>query len=141
MVQPPASAPWPEGGAHQQGPAVTPGYLYQVGDIGVTADTIVTYRGTAPLAGSTWLAIDQSRVEEKIPVWAIVMAVIFASLCLIGLLFLLVKEQQISGHVEVRVQSGEFWHVTHVPVIDAGHVPWIMHQVSLIQGQAQRPAL
>ncbi|MEL7156340.1 MAG: hypothetical protein AAFN30_07050 [Actinomycetota bacterium] len=139
MAQPPASSPWPaEGGGPQPGPVAPAGYLYQVGDIGVTADTIVTYRGTAPLAGSTWLAIDQSRVEEKIPVWAIVMAVIFASLCLIGLLFLLVKEQQISGHVEVRVQSGEFWHVTHVPVIDAGHVPWIMHQVSLIQTQAHR---
>lgn len=133
MVEPQAAAPWPQ--------QPVSGYLYQVGDIGVTADAIVTYRGTAQLSGSTWIAIDQSRTEDKIPTWAIVMAVIFASACLLGLLFLLIKEQRTTGHVEVRVQSGEFWHVTHVPVIDAGHVPWVMNQVSLIQSQAHRPAL
>lgn len=133
MVQPSDAVPNPQYGVPAQS-----GYLYRVGDIGVTADSIVTYRGAAPLAGSNWFAVDYSRVENKIPVWAIVMAVIFASLCLIGLLFLLVKEEQVTGHVEVRVQSGQFSHVTHVPVVDAGHAPWVMNQVNQIQFAAHQ---
>ncbi len=131
MAQPSDGVPGP-----QYGHPAPSGYLYQVGDIGVTADSIVTYRGTAPLAGSTWLALDHSKVENKIPVWAIVMAVVFASLCLIGLLFLLVKEEQTTGFVEVRVQSGQFWHVTHIRVVDAGHAPWVLNQVGQIQATA-----
>ena len=134
MVQPPASEP-PIGGYPQPGP-VAPGYLYQLGDIGVTADTIVTHRGTAPLAGSQWYLANYTRYEQKIPTWAIVMAVVFATLCLLGLLFLLVKEPKITGHMEITVQSGSFQHATYVLVVDEGHVHWITSQVSQIQAYA-----
>ena len=133
MAQPPNAVPGP----HYGNPAQS-GYLYQVGDIGVTVDSIVTYRGTAPLAGSTWLVLDHSRVENKIPIWAIIMAVAFFSFCFLGLLFLLVKEEQVTGYVEVRVQSGPFWHVTHIRVVDPGHAPWILNQVSQIQAAAHQ---
>ncbi|MEM9132902.1 MAG: hypothetical protein AAF962_18570 [Actinomycetota bacterium] len=128
MAEPPNAEP----GAPYEHPAPS-GYLHQVGDIGVTADSIVTYRGTAPLAGSSWLVLDHSRVENKIPLWAIILAVIFFSLCFLGLLFLLIKEDKVAGYVEVRVQSGEFWHATHIPVVDPGHAPWILDQVGQIQ--------
>ena len=133
MVQPPNAVPGPP----YANPAPS-GYLYQVGDIGVTADSIVTHRGTAPLAGSTWQAIDYSRVQKKIPVWAIIMAIVFAAFCLLGLLFLLVKEDQLNGYVEVRVQSGPFSHVTLVQVVDFGHAPWVMNQVNQIQVAAHQ---
>ena len=43
-----------------------------------------------------------SRTEEKIPAHAIVLAVIFFIFCLLGLLFLLMKEKTTTGFVRSR---------------------------------------
>jgi len=91
-------------------------YLLTIGDIGVTSDTIVTPNGTAPLAGSQWIATDMTRTESKIPTWAIVMAIVFAIFCLLGLFFLLVKERVTTGYVDVGVRSGDLYHRTQIPV-------------------------
>jgi hypothetical protein len=108
----PASAPVPAAA-----PAPKPGgYLLTIGDIGVTPDTIVTPNGAAPLAGSQWIATDMTRTESKIPTWAIVLAIVFAIFCLLGLFFLLVKERVTTGYVDVSVRSGELYHRTQVPV-------------------------
>lgn len=139
MSEPPyVPRPGPQPGGHGFQSYGSQGYVFQVGDIGITNDSIVTYNGTAPLAGSSWMALDHSRTEDKIPTWAIVLAVLFFILCFLGLLFLLVKEKRISGYVEVRVQSGNFWHVTQIPVSAEGHVDYLLGQVSQIQAFAYR---
>lgn len=104
-----------------------------IGDIGVTRHWVVTPNGSAPLAGSQWITRDMTRVESKIPTWAIVLAIIFALLCLVGLLFLLVKEPQTRGHIEVSVQNGTLYHVTQIPVVSAAQIDQIRQQVHQAQ--------
>lgn len=119
------------------GEAAEPGghdpIVLTVGDIGITRHWVVTPNGSAPLAGSQWIARDMTRTETKIPTWAIVLAIVFAFLCLIGLLFLLVKEKQTTGHFEVSVRSGSLYHVTQIPV--SGE--WQIAQVRGLVNQAQ----
>lgn len=107
-VPKPAAGPSP---AQGQDPIIL-----TIGDIGVTQHWVVTPNGSAPLAGSQWIGRDMTRTETKIPAWAIVLAIIFFLACLVGLLFLLVKEKTTTGHFEVSVRSGALYHVTQIPV-------------------------
>ena len=59
--------------------------LLQIGDIGITSTHIITPNGVASLTGSSWVASDQTRTEEKIPAYAIVLAVLFFLACFLGL--------------------------------------------------------
>ncbi len=128
---PTPSVPQPSGDAQ---PAMgTDPIVLTVGDIGVTRNWVVTPNGTQPLAGSQWIARDMTRTASRIPAWAIVMAIIFALLCLLGLLFLLVKEQYTTGYVEVSVQSRNLFHVSQIPVSSAYQVDQIRQQVSQAQ--------
>ena len=61
-----------------------------------------------------WNATDMSRTEEKIPTHAIILAVIFFLFCLLGLLFLLMKERRTTGFIQVMVTSGGKHHSTMV---------------------------
>jgi hypothetical protein len=98
------------------------GYLLTIGDIGVTQDLVVTPNGHGPLKGSQWIVTDMSRTDTKIPTVAIVLAIIFAIFCLIGLLFLLMKERYTTGYVEVTVQTGNVLHKVQIPVSDPSQV-------------------
>jgi hypothetical protein len=108
-------------------------FLLTIGDIGITPQWVVTPNGHAPLSGSQWIAMDMSRTESKIPTWAIIMAILFALLCLIGLFFLLVKEERTTGYVEVSVRSGDLYHRTQLPVSDQ----WAVQQIRQLVAQAQ----
>ncbi|MFI1013736.1 hypothetical protein [Streptomyces sp. NPDC020965] len=99
--------------------------LVAIGDITVLSDSIVTPAGTMPLKGAIWNATDLSRTEEKIPTYAIVLAVIFAFACLLGLLFLLMKDRQTTGFIQVSVTSGGKHHSTMIPA----QQPHAFHQV------------
>ena len=88
--------------------------MLSFGDITVMNDSIVTPSGTMPLKGAVWTATDMSRTEEKIPTVAIVLAIIFVLLCLIGLLFLLMKEKKTTGFIQVTVTSGGRHHSTMI---------------------------
>jgi hypothetical protein len=115
-------------------------FLLTIGDIGVTPHWVVTPNGNAPLAGSQWIAMDMSRTERTIPGWAIVLAIVFAIFCLIGLLFLLVKEETTTGYVEVSVRSGDVYHRTQLPVssqADVFHVRQLVGQAQSLAAQAQ----
>ncbi len=118
----------------------TAAFAVTIGDIGVTTDLIVTPNGNAPLAGSRWIVLDQSRTERKIPTWAIVLAIIFALACLLGLLFLLVKEDRTTGYVEVSVMSGSLNHVTQIPIRNEGEIAQVrqrVHQAQTLAAAAQ----
>jgi len=129
-VSPPA-VPQPAGGL--QSPDATDPIVLTIGDIGVTRNWVVTPNGTARLDGSQWIARDMTRTESKIPTWAIVLAVVFALLCLLGLLFLLAKEKYTTGYVEVSVQAGNLFHATQIPVSSQYQVAQIRQQVSQAQ--------
>jgi hypothetical protein len=111
-------------------------FMVTIGDIGVSRHRIVTPNGAADLADSQWIVRDMTRTETKIPGWAIVLAIIFALACLLGLLFLLVKERTMSGYVEVQVQSGPLLHVTQIPASDPSQVAYVRQLVSYAQSLA-----
>ena len=87
-----------------------------LGDIYVTPDWVLTPNGSAPVGEVHWFAAERTHTEEYIPTWAIVLAVVFALLCLLGLLFLLAKERRMVGFVEVSVQGPGLFHLTQLPV-------------------------
>lgn len=90
--------------------------LVTIGDIGVTPSTVVTPSGTRPVGQVQWMFTDMSRTTQAIPVWAIVCTIVFFIFCLLGLLFLLVKETRTEGHVQIVVQGRGFLHTTQLPV-------------------------
>lgn len=105
-----------QGGPGMEAPLVV------IGDIIVTQSWVVTPSGTVPVGSVTWTFTDMSITSEAIPAWAIVCAVLFAVLCLLGLLFLLVKESRTRGGVQVVVQGPGLLHATQIPV-------WALDQV------------
>jgi hypothetical protein len=80
-------------------------WLVEIGDIGVTPTSVVTPTGTAPIGEVTFLFTDMTHTTQEIPTWAIVLAVVFFVFCLLGLLFLLVKETRTQGAVQIVVQG------------------------------------
>ncbi|WCD88231.1 hypothetical protein KPP03845_104636 [Streptomyces xanthophaeus] len=101
-----------------------------LGDISIAGDQIITPSGTMPLKGAMWNATDFSRTEEKIPTHAIVLAIVFALFCLIGLLFLLMKEKVTTGYIQITVTSGGRHHSTMIPATDAHTYAWVMSQIN-----------
>ncbi|MEU9111177.1 hypothetical protein AB0D04_05070 [Streptomyces sp. NPDC048483] len=135
---PPAAGPgFPPGAPQQPAPGVVPGQALQpagmalsLGDIAVTGDTIMTPAGPMPLKGAVWTATDMSRTEEKIQTAGIVLAIVFFFFCLLGLLFLLMKERVTIGFVQVTVTSGGRHHSTMIPVQSPEQVMFVMNQVN-----------
>jgi hypothetical protein len=129
----PASPPLPSSAVSP----ITQPFLMTIGDIGITSDRVVTPNGTGPLAGSQWICTDMSRTESKMPAVAIILAIVFALLCLIGLLFLLMKERVTTGYVEVSVRTGDIYHKVQIPIHNADRVAQIREQVNKAQVMAQ----
>jgi hypothetical protein len=121
-------------------PPLSQAFLLTIGDIGVTANQIVTPNGSGALAGSQWIFTDTSRTESKIPGVAIILAIVFALLCLIGLLFLLMRETTTTGYVEVTVRSGSIFHKTQIPVNNQQKIDEVRQLVSKAQALAMRAA-
>ncbi|MDJ0382849.1 hypothetical protein [Streptomyces sp. G-G2] len=111
-------------------PYAAPGASFALGDITVAGDQIITPSGPMPLKGAMWNATDFSRTEEKIPTSSIVLAVVFAVFCLLGLLFLLMKEKVTTGYIQVTVTSGGRHHATMIPATDMNTFPWVMNQLN-----------
>ncbi|MFD6337627.1 hypothetical protein [Streptomyces sp. NPDC060131] len=122
---------YPQSGAPYPVPTGGPGApLVSIGDITVVGDSIITPSGTLPLKGAVWNATDMSRTEEKIPTHAIILAVVFFIFCLLGLLFLLMKEKTTTGFIQVTVTSGGRHHSTMIPANHAGTFQMVMGQIS-----------
>ncbi|MFH8571707.1 hypothetical protein [Streptomyces sp. NPDC017993] len=129
---PPNAAPQPGPGdfSGQQPAGGAMGMSLSLGDIAVTGDTIMTPAGPMPLKGAIWTATDMSRTEEKIPAHAVVLAIVFFLFCLLGLLFLLMKERVTTGFVQVTVNSGGRHHSTMIPVQSREQVMFVLNQVN-----------
>lgn len=142
----PAEPYGPQTGGYQAPPgygAQPPGGevpLLTIGDIAITPSTVITPAGRLPVRGSTWTMTDMSRTEEKTPAWAIIAAIlIFWWTCLLGLLFLLVKERQTSGYIQVTVQGGGVFHSTMVPAHSPATSAQVMQQVNYVRNLSATP--
>jgi hypothetical protein len=65
-----------------------------------------TERPRPPAWLSQWLAADVSTTQRRIPTWAFVLAIVFVLFFLLGLLFLLVREEVTRGYVRCPSEAG-----------------------------------
>jgi hypothetical protein len=96
--------------------------LIQIGDISADRHWVQTPTGSVPTAQATWTVQDMTRREQGIPTYAIVLAVVFFLFCFLGLLFLLVKEDRVTGWLQVTVQGPGFVHTTQIPAYNEATV-------------------
>ncbi|TDD28691.1 hypothetical protein E1287_32250 [Actinomadura sp. KC06] len=89
--------------------------LLQIGDISLTSAHVLLPYGRYPLHGATWTIQDSTQVTEGIPTVAIVLTVVFVWFCLLGLLFLLMKERRYLGFVTISVTGPGFHHTAQFP--------------------------
>jgi hypothetical protein len=110
----------------------------QLGQIACTDTRVHTPIGSYPLAGTTWTVTNQSYLTESIPAWAIVAAIVFFIFCLLGLLFLLVKERRITGSVQVSVQGPGFAYSSLIPANSEMALYQVTERVNWIRAQVAR---
>jgi len=119
--------------------------LVTIGDIAITPTGVLTPAGRYPLAGTTWIVSNNTTSSESIPGYAVVLAIVFFLFCLLGLLFLLIKEKRVSGFMQVSVQGPGLYHMTQLPVSQVGHIVEIEQRVgyirSVVAGLGPGPAL
>src|SRR3954470_16154015 len=131
----PAAAPAPgqtEPVTYAPGPVIV-----QIAEIGVTSAVVHTPTGDIPLAGSQWQVSDYWFSQQRIPRWAIIMAIAgFCVLTVFSLLFLLVKETVMQGTVQVTVTNGTRQYVARIPVTDQVAVTTVNHQVNYVRTRA-----
>jgi hypothetical protein len=96
--------------------------MVSIGDIACSQTEVVTPSGRCPVGQATWTFTDMSRTTKTIPTWAIVCTVVFFVFCLLGLLFLLVKEERTEGGVQVVVQGPGLLHQIQLPVASVAQV-------------------
>ena len=135
----PATTPYPASPlypATSPYPAVEP-VVAQIGEIQVTSSTVRTPAGQFPLRGSQWTVTDQWTAVQKIPAWAIVLAIVLIPCTgFLSLLFLLAKENVYQGVVLVQVYNGAFQYVSRVPVNNQSYVQHVYGQVNYVRSLA-----
>lgn len=103
----------------------------------MTSTTAHTPAGDIPLAGSSWQVADFWHSEQKIPTWAIVLAIVgFCVLTVFSLLFLLAKETVYRGTVQVTVTNGPRQYVARIPVNHQAQVHYLHQQVNYVRSLA-----
>lgn len=76
-----------------------------------------------PTGQVTWSVQDLTRHDLVIPAYAIVLGVVLSVVtCLLGLLFLLIKEDRTTGWLQVTVRGPALVHTTWLPVSHQGMV-------------------
>ena len=96
--------------------------LFTIGDIGITEHWIVTPMGPYPIASSRWTSTPVVTIDRSIPTWAVVCAIVFFVFCLLGLLFLLAKENKTSGYYDVQVEAIGFHRSIRLPISSQAQV-------------------
>ena len=126
----------PTGGYAPLGQGHSEATLDTIGDIAITQNSVITPSGRFPIKGSVWTMSDMTRTEQSIPVWAIIVAILFIWTCLLSLLFLLVKETKTTGHVQVTVQGGGHYHATQIMAANPAYVQHVSQQVNYARSLA-----
>ncbi|MFB2600301.1 hypothetical protein ACEXQE_21120 [Herbiconiux sp. P17] len=90
--------------------------LVRFGDFYLTEHWVVTPQGSIPLANCQIFVANNTRVDRVIPTWAIVVAIVgLFVIFLFSLLFLLAKEDRVSGFAQITVTNGSFTYQTGEP--------------------------
>jgi len=89
--------------------------LLTIGDISVTRTSVIVPQGRFPLRGTMWTVQDSTTVTQEIPVYAIILAIVFLLFCLLGLLFLLIKETKYAGFISITVVGPGLYHSVQIP--------------------------
>jgi hypothetical protein len=111
--------------------------IVQIAEIAVTSTTVHTPAGDIPLAGSQWQVSDYWFNSQRIPKYAIVLAIVgFCVLTVFSLLFLLIKETVTQGTMQITVTNGTRQYVARIPVTDQAQVAAINQQVNYIRSLA-----
>jgi hypothetical protein len=111
--------------------------IAQIGEIQVTSTSIRTPAGIFPLRGSQWTVTDAWSTEQKIPSWAIVLAILlFFCIGPFSLLFLLAKESVYRGVAQVHVLSGPYRYEARIPAVDQAQVQHLYQQVNYVRSLA-----
>ncbi len=131
---PPEQFAEPGGAAGATTAPLASGVLVTVGDIACTQTEVITPNGRRPLARTVWVVQNNTTTTESIPAYAIVLAVVFFLVCLLGLLFLLIKERRTTGWVTVSVQGDAMYHATQIPVSAAAQITDVESRVGYIRG-------
>lgn len=118
---------WPQGYASGRAPEQP---LVVVGEITVSASWVVTPAGNQLVKDVNWTVTDLSRSYRATPSWAIVAAVIGFFFFLLGLFFLLVKEDRTDGWIQVTVSAPGFSHSTSIAVRSMGQVADVHNRVN-----------
>lgn len=110
-----------------------------IGEIGVTPEGyVVTPNGNFPIRGTRWVAHDMSQTRKVIPTYAIVLAILLALFFLLGLLFLLIREERTDGWVQVSVTSPNGFYASQIPVFSRLQVQQVFASVGSAQMWAAR---
>ena len=115
-------------------------WLATIGDISVSQYWISTPSGLFPIRGTVWTVTDMSSTEEHFPTVAIVLAILFTLVCLLGLLILfMMKQVRQVGFVHVVVQGDAFCYTTTIPVTHPQDVLAIYDEVEYARELAGQP--
>ncbi|GAT01235.1 hypothetical protein [Mycolicibacterium fortuitum] len=125
-------------------PSENPGdadeWLATIGDISVSEYWISTPVGQFPIRGTVWTVTDMSTTEEHFPTIAIVLAILFTLVCLLGLVILfLMKQVRQVGFVHVVVQGDRLCYTTTIPVSHPQDVLAIYDEVEYARELAGQP--
>ncbi len=105
--------------------------LVSIGDIHCTRSEVITPVGSFPLDGTQWTVTDHSVTVRAIPTWAIVLAIVGTFVvCFFSLFFLLAKEDQTQGFVQVTVFGAGRSYTTSIPVYSYAAVADVFNRVN-----------
>lgn len=114
--------------------------LYVIGQMQVSPSWVVTPKGNIPLKGSQWRADEMVTAEQVTPQWAVIAAIVgFFFVCVLSLFFLLAKETQYQGYVDVHVWDGNLVHTERVAVQNTAQLMQIRQMVADAQARAYQP--
>ncbi|GAA1479955.1 hypothetical protein GCM10009624_03950 [Gordonia sinesedis] len=112
--------------------------LVTIGDITCTQYEVITPSGTFPIAGSQWAVTDMSVTTERMSQTGLVLALVgFFLVCFLSLLFLLMKDRQTTGYIQVSVRGRNgVQHVTNIPAFSPATMMDVSARVNYARGLA-----
>jgi hypothetical protein len=111
-------------------------WLATIGDISISQHWVLTPTGPHPIRGSAWTVTDMSHYQESISALGVVLAILFIWFCLLGLLFLLMKDRKMVGYIQVTVQGSGFHHSTMIPATGPHSVVGVHQMVNYARSLA-----
>ncbi len=111
--------------------------LMTLGDVSVSQHWIYVPSGRHPIRGSIWTVTDMSRTEERMSTVGLVLAIVgFFLVCFLSLLFLLMKDRQTTGFIQVTVQGEGFHHAVMLPALGPQSGLQVQQQVNYARSLA-----